>query len=70
MLSVQGQTSRSGRGPTRREILRIGALGTTGLCLPDLLRAEQSRGLAGHKAVIMIYLVGAPPHQDLSLIHI
>ena len=65
MLSVQGQTSRSGRGPTRREILRIGALGTTGLCLPDLLRAEQSRGLAGHKAVIMIYLVGAPPHQDM-----
>ena len=65
MLSVQGQTSLRGRQPTRREILRIGALGATGLCLPELLRAEQAQGLAGHKAVIMIYMVGAPPHQDM-----
>jgi len=34
--------------------------------LPDLLRAEQRAGIKGsHKAVIMIYMCGAPPHQDM-----
>jgi hypothetical protein len=37
-----------------------------GLSLPGLLRAEQASGIGkSHKAVIMIYLVGAPPHQDM-----
>jgi len=37
-----------------------------GLSLPVLLRAEQASGIAkSHKAVIMIYMVGAPPHQDM-----
>ncbi len=36
-----------------------------GMALPDLLRAESGSGLrSGHKAVIMIYLPGGPPHQD------
>jgi hypothetical protein len=53
-------------GVTRREVLRIGALGLGGLILPDLLRAEQQAGHRGSgKSVIMIYLVGAPPHQDM-----
>ena len=50
----------------RREFLKIGALGLGGLSLPGLLRAEQAAGITrSHKAVIMIYLVGAPPHQDM-----
>ena len=65
MLSVRGPATNSGPNTTRREILRIGALGASGLCLTDLLRAEHSQGIRGHKAVIMIYLVGAPPHQDM-----
>ena len=37
-----------------------------GLALPQLLQAEQLAGIRkSHKAVIMIYLVGAPPHQDM-----
>jgi hypothetical protein len=37
-----------------------------GLSLPGLLRAEASAGIrASHKSVILIYLVGGPPHQDL-----
>lgn len=37
-----------------------------GLALPQLLEAEARAGVGkSHKAVIMIYLVGAPPHQDM-----
>ncbi len=36
-----------------------------GLAVPQLLRAEAESGIrSGHKAVIMIYLPGGPPHQD------
>ena len=50
----------------RREFLKIGALGLGGLSLPGLLRAEQASGIKrSHKAVIMVYMVGAPPHQDM-----
>lgn len=51
---------------TRRELLTIGALGLGGLALPDLLRAEAEAGIRqSRKAVIMIYMCGAPPHQDM-----
>ncbi len=37
-----------------------------GFALPQLLRAEQAAGIErSHKAVIMIYLTGGPPHQDM-----
>jgi len=51
---------------SRRGFLRIGALGLGGLTLPGLLRAEAAAGTrSSHKSVILIYLVGGPPHQDL-----
>ncbi|MDP7010882.1 MAG: DUF1501 domain-containing protein [Verrucomicrobiota bacterium] len=51
-------------GLNRRDFLRVGALG--GLTLPQLLAAEQAAGSErSHKALIMIYMAGAPPHQDL-----
>ena len=66
MLSVFGPSSRLCDGVSRREMLKIGALGMGGLTLPGLLRAEQQAGIErSHKAVIMIYMVGAPPHQDM-----
>ncbi|HSQ55090.1 MAG TPA: DUF1501 domain-containing protein, partial [Gemmata sp.] len=50
----------------RRGFLKIGALGLGGLTLPNLLRAEAVAGnRSSHKSVILIYLVGGPPHQDL-----
>ena len=69
MLTLAGQNnSESGfcDGISRRNFLRIGGLGLAGLSLPDLLRAEAQTG-AGRspKSVIMIYLVGGPPHQDM-----
>jgi hypothetical protein len=44
----------------------MGALGLGGLTLPNLLRAESASGTRSpHKSVILIYLVGGPPHQDM-----
>jgi hypothetical protein len=54
------------RRVSRRGFLRIGALGMGGLSLPTLLRAEADAGIrSSHKSVILIYLVGGPPHQDM-----
>ncbi len=67
MLSIFGH-SRSPLcdGITRRDTLRLGALTLGGLTLPELLRAEQVAGIRkSHKAVIMIYMCGAPGHQDM-----
>lgn len=51
-------------GLSRRSFLRIGALGS--LTLHSLLRAEaaQSRGKS-QKSLILVYLPGGPPHQDM-----
>lgn len=54
------------RPPSRRGFLTMGALGIGGLTLPNLLRAEAAAGIrTSQKSVIMIYLVGGPPHQDM-----
>lgn len=67
MLNILGKSSdRFCDGHSRRQFLKIGALGLGGLTLPDLLRAE-STSTAGraNKSVIMIYMPGGPPHQDM-----
>ncbi|WP_435005353.1 DUF1501 domain-containing protein [Tundrisphaera lichenicola] len=52
--------------PSRRGFLKIGALGLGGLNLARLLRAEANSGIrSSTKSVILIYLVGGPPHQDM-----
>ncbi len=66
MLRVNGKTHTLCDGISRRDALRIGTLGMGGLTLTDLLRAESAAGIRGsHKSVIMIYMVGAPSHQDM-----
>ena len=52
-------------GISRRNFLRIGALSMGGLALPDILRAQAQAGSSSHKAIIMIFLPGGPPHQDM-----
>ncbi|HVV99674.1 MAG TPA: DUF1501 domain-containing protein [Planctomycetaceae bacterium] len=72
MLTIAG-SGRSSRdfcdGVSRRDVLRIGtlaAMGTLGgWTLPELLRAESVSGRKSPRSVIMIYLVGGPPHQDM-----
>src|SRR5262245_13933796 len=66
MLSVRGRGAALCDGITRREALRVGALGVAGLSLADVLRlqaaapADTARG----KSVIMIWLRGGPSHID------
>ena len=50
----------------RRSFLRVGGLAVGGLTLSRLLRAESAAGVNhSNKSVIMIYLPGGPPHQDM-----
>ncbi|MGO9471694.1 MAG: twin-arginine translocation signal domain-containing protein, partial [Isosphaeraceae bacterium] len=67
MLTILGR-ERSGYcdGVTRRDFLKLGGLALGGLSLPQLLQAEAKAGIKGsHKAVIMIFLAGGPPHMDM-----
>lgn len=60
------ETSQFCDGVSRRNFLKIGTLGAAGLSLPQLFALESAAGKSGsNKSVILIYLVGGPPHQDL-----
>jgi hypothetical protein len=67
MLTIGGPSHRQFcDGVSRRDFLKVGALAMGGLGLPQVLRAEASIGRArSHKAVIMVFLAGGPPHQDM-----
>src|SRR5690348_3925246 len=51
---------------SRRNFLQIGGLAMGGLSLPEILRAQAEAGQkSSTKSVIMIFLSGGPPHQDM-----
>ena len=58
-------TSRFCDGLSRRTFLHAGALAMGGISLPQLLQAEAAAGRRSHKSVIMVFLSGGPPHQDM-----
>ena len=71
MLTLLGAPDRIGDrfcdGVSRRSFLRIGGLALGGMSLPQILRAESSTSQPQrrHKGIIMIFLPGGPPHQDM-----
>ena len=66
MLTILGQRQQLCDRIPRRAFLKIGGLAMGGLSLPQILRAEAQAGVSrSHKAVIMIFLSGGPPHQDM-----
>jgi hypothetical protein len=68
MLTILGERHHdSCDGVTRRSFLKIGGLAMGGLALPQVLQAQQQNGARrpAHKSVIMIFLAGGPPHQDM-----
>jgi hypothetical protein len=68
MLDIFGGRFASCDGVSRRNFLRIGALGLGGLTLPDLLRARaraEASGLSpSRKSVIQVVLGGGPSHME------
>src|SRR4029450_1939114 len=67
MLTIYDRNrSRFCDGVSRRNFLKIGALGLGGLPLPQLLHAESQMVLRrSHHAVTLIFLPGGPSHQDI-----
>jgi hypothetical protein len=74
MLSVLGRGVRLCDGLTRREALRVGGLGFTGLLWSDWLRARAAAPAAPHKpadgfgrakACILLFHYGGPSHLDV-----
>jgi Protein of unknown function (DUF1501) len=58
--------SRHCDGMTRRDWLRVGALGVGGLTLPNLLQLEASAPRrARARSVILLFLSGGPSHLDM-----
>jgi hypothetical protein len=64
-MSVGPRSNQFCDGWSRRSFLQVGGV-LGGLSLSRLLQAERAAG-AGHsdRSVIMIYLPGGPPHQDM-----
>lgn len=75
MLSITGQAVANCEGLSRREWLRAGGLGAFGVSLPQLLAAQARAGedlapgripsFGRAKSCILLFLFGAPAHQDL-----
>jgi len=66
MLSLFGNRMPLCDRVSRRSFLRIGGLALGGVGLPQMLQAEQAAGVNGQgKGVIMVFLPGGPPHQDM-----
>src|SRR5213080_3325092 len=68
MLTIRKTGHRLCDGISRRDFLKVGALGVGGLTLADLLRLKAHGATdagTSRKAIIMVYLNGGPSHVDL-----
>lgn len=69
MFEIDTEVQREKNGVARRDFIRIGALSTLGLTLPDLLRARAQAKPAEQagkaKACIVLWLSGGPSHIDM-----
>jgi hypothetical protein len=65
MLTLWGKQQKFCDGLSRRNFLKIGALGA-GLTLAEMLRVRALAGTgSSNKSAIMIFLPGGPPHLDM-----
>jgi hypothetical protein len=67
MLTIHGPRKQARPGVSRRDVLKVGALGLGGLALPQLLRSQAAAGQRPNgkgKSVILIWLRGGASHID------
>src|SRR5688500_4257481 len=69
MLTLFDGTVRTCEAVSRRDFLRIGALGMGGLALPALLRAKAFAAAGGESyvrdtSVVVLFLQGGPTHIE------
>jgi hypothetical protein len=69
MLTIQtDRTYRDCDGSTRRDFLKVGALGALGLSLPNLLAARAAQAAAGRPtkstSIVWLWLGGGPTHVE------
>src|SRR5262245_30881109 len=69
MFAIKGTSRRLCDGRSRRDFLRVGALGCLGLSLPDFLRAaptssEVEAGFGRARRCVLLFLTGGPPQLD------
>jgi hypothetical protein len=66
MLTIPGSPNRWCDGISRREFLQIGGLGTAGLALPELFRAQAAAPGQRRpaKTCILLFMGGGPPQMD------
>ena len=71
MFSIHDQPYQLCDGISRREILRVGALGLSGLTLPGLLASaqaspnvKQDATFGRAKNIIYLFLAGGPPQHE------
>jgi hypothetical protein len=61
---VQSRRNPDCDGQSRRDFLKIGALGATGVLLPDLLRARAANSPTRNTSVVWLWLGGGPTHVE------
>jgi hypothetical protein len=66
MLTIPGSSNCFCDGVARREFLQIGGLGTAGLALPELFRAQAAASGQRRRAraCILLFMGGGPPQMD------
>src|SRR5262245_13166785 len=65
MLQLSGPGTRLCDGVSRREFLRVGALGLAGLSMADLFRVQAAVKNSGRaKSVVQLYMWGGPSQLE------
>jgi hypothetical protein len=68
MLTIKGPPQRLCEGTSRRDFLKLGALGPLGLTVPDFLRATRASTRTPHfgraRRCILLFLTGGAPQHD------
>jgi hypothetical protein len=70
MLTIRGPSRRLCEGIDRRTFIRVGAIGSLGFALPDLLAAAEQTPVSNDptfgraKRCILLFLMGGPPQHD------